>query len=1068
MRILRISFVVLSFLLAGNIFGQLVVTNTGMTPQQLVQNILVGGGVTVTNVTFLGQLPQQIGRFSTGVNPTNLGMTTGIILSSGDVTLAPGPNNSASSGANTSSGSDPDLEMLIPGYSVNDKGVLEFDFIPLSDTIRFNYIFASEEYPEFVNTSFNDVFGFFLSGPGITGPYSNNAVNIAIIPGTALPVTIDNVNMGNFSCGGSPTGCTNCVYYVNNCGGATIQYDGFTTKLTAWRIVQPCQVYHIKIAVADAGDSAYDSAVFLEAGSFISNGITSQVTYTSTIDTTAIRGCSQGLVTFSIPEQLSTNTVINYQIGGTAQNGVDYTTIGNSVIIPAGQTTGTILINPLIGTGNAPIETVYIITSVSPCQSDTIKIYIRDYQPVVLTASNDTAICQGASAPIHVNVTGGITPYTYAWSGGGNTSNITVTPSSTTMYTVTVNDACQSYNEYVNITVNLNPTTPFTAPPVCASVEPGAINLATITWTGTAEAGATYTWSLSGNPQPQSIFSGPGPINNVYWIWDNTPNTNYYNITLTITNPSGCTSTTTNQIAVVPANNPNCCIPPTLNAGPDISVCGYNYTFNASISGGSIGTWSQLSGAGTSSFSDEHNTTAIVTVTTFGQYTFHWYGESGACNSSDDIVVNFLQYPNPVAGIDELICGTSYTLQGNLPGGMTGTWTCTSPGVNFSNIHAANSSVTVPVPGEYQFVWTLDNTVCSAEDAVTINFFAIPNPNAGPDATVCGNTVNLTGTPNGTTFLGQWTGPNGTLYTPNDTTPNVTAMILPFTVQQNITFQWHQSNEHCSDSDAVVITFNPYAGPGQVSAGFHGYTCDSTIQLHGIIQGVVGTGQWSTTFSNVIIADNLDANTYISINPSTTNYGDSSQYTVTMLWTVSNGNCVARDSVNVTFYETPNASAGKDVAFCGLSGYLPGRFTISAHAGEWTLLIPPAPGCSNTYFSDNTDPTTAIQVSCYGVYTFMWRERNLYNNLCSTTDTVQIEFVELPTISGGDDQWVCGDTVYLHALPSGSSAGQTWSTSPVTWYNSITHQADTTAQQDPVTIAQHYHTFNDTVNFVWQ
>jgi len=248
---LRIIIFIFSLLFVNNSFSQLIIDNTSMTPAQLVQSVLVGGGVTVSNVAYTGSIPNSIGKFSTGGTPTNLGMTSGIILSTGNVLLAPGPNLTGSAGVDNFTGSDPDLEALIPGFTIYDAAVLSFTFKPLSDTIKFKYIFASEEYPEFVGTSYNDVFGFFLSGPGISGPYSNNAENIAIIPGTSLPVTIDNVNDH-----------TNSQYYVDNTGGATIQYDGFTAVLTAWRIVTPCVNYQIKIAVGDAGDGAYDSAVF--------------------------------------------------------------------------------------------------------------------------------------------------------------------------------------------------------------------------------------------------------------------------------------------------------------------------------------------------------------------------------------------------------------------------------------------------------------------------------------------------------------------------------------------------------------------------------------------------------------------------------------------------------------------------------------------------------------------------------------------------------------------------------------------------------------------------------------
>jgi len=137
---------------------------------------------------------------------------------------------------------------------------LEFDFIPSSDSVEFRYVFASEEYPEFVNASFNDVFGFFISGQNPTGgAYSN--LNIARIPGTNLPISIDNVNSTSHS-----------QFYINNSGNSRIVFDGMTFVLTAKALVVPCQTYHIKIAIGDVMDGIYDSGVFLEASSFTSIG----------------------------------------------------------------------------------------------------------------------------------------------------------------------------------------------------------------------------------------------------------------------------------------------------------------------------------------------------------------------------------------------------------------------------------------------------------------------------------------------------------------------------------------------------------------------------------------------------------------------------------------------------------------------------------------------------------------------------------------------------------------------------------------------------------------------------
>jgi len=144
--------------------------------------------------------------------------------------------------------------------------------------VRFTYVWASNEYPDFVCSPFNDVFGFFISGPGINGPYTNNAENIALIPDTDLAVTINNVNSGVPGANYGEFADINCAppkgsldyseYYVNNFDVSTVKYRGFTLPLEASSLVIPCDTYDLKIAVADINDFKYDSGVFLAAGSF--------------------------------------------------------------------------------------------------------------------------------------------------------------------------------------------------------------------------------------------------------------------------------------------------------------------------------------------------------------------------------------------------------------------------------------------------------------------------------------------------------------------------------------------------------------------------------------------------------------------------------------------------------------------------------------------------------------------------------------------------------------------------------------------------------------------------------
>ncbi len=432
-----------------------VVPSVGQSPEDLVKNVLIGQGVTVSNVKFNNSANNinvnAIGTFSNG-NTTNIGLSGGLLLTSGSAMIAIGPNNSASAGQNNGLPGDPQLQLLIPGYSVNDASVLTFDFVPESDTVEFRWVFGSEEYPEFVNTSFNDVFGFFISGidPATWTQYNNK--NIALIPSPPAPantpVTIDNVNHNVYS-----------QFYVNNAGGATIQYDGFTTVLTAKAAVIPCLTYSIKIAVADAGDFIYDSGVFLEENSFNSGGIT--VTQSVVSNSTSgnsfsevIEGCSQAKIVFRFPEPVVDSLVINIaSIGGTAINGVDYTWIPNTVVFPAGSDSAFILIDPIADGITEGTETVILIVPRGICsfmtgEYDTHYVDIIDYTPLLAFTSNDTAIDCGAAINLTASASGGIGPYLYSWTNGGvsvgNSDTVNLAPLASATFMVEVTDDCGS------------------------------------------------------------------------------------------------------------------------------------------------------------------------------------------------------------------------------------------------------------------------------------------------------------------------------------------------------------------------------------------------------------------------------------------------------------------------------------------------------------------------------------------------------------------------------------------------------------------------------------------------
>ena len=438
----------------------------GLNATQLAQ-LLAGPGITVSNAVLTGS-PAAAGSFNGSAS--NIGMNSGILLCTGPANLAAGANNSGSAGQDNGQPGNSQLNGLA-GANTYNAIVLEFDFIPLSNTIEFNYVFGSEEYPEWVSSGYNDAFAFFISGPGIGGQQ-----NMALVPGTALPVTIDNVNAGSYS-----------QYYVNNAGGATVQYDGFTTVLTANATVQACETYHLKIMIADAGDGVWDSGVFLEEGSLTSNVIEITTT-TATADSTAYENCSIATVTFSLSDIVSTDYEVFYNISGTATNGTDYPFLPGSIIIPANTQSASFVIDPFYDGISEGVETILIDLQTSVCGSDTILIYVNDVSSVTVEAFGDTAFC-GGTAMLWAIAQGGAGSHTFSWSNGMTTDTIFVSPTATTTYTVTSNDFCASTvpEPTDEVTVTIDPT------PV-SDAGPDQIYCTGDPVTLSGSGGATYNW----------------------------------------------------------------------------------------------------------------------------------------------------------------------------------------------------------------------------------------------------------------------------------------------------------------------------------------------------------------------------------------------------------------------------------------------------------------------------------------------------------------------------------------------------------------------------------------------
>lgn len=491
----------------------------GFSAQSLIQDIFIGGGCfDVMNVIEIGS-PQGKGQFVNG--SSSIAIDDGVILSSGDINNAPGPNNSNSAGNSmTGGGSDPDLSQIATSGLFDVTGV-EFDFQPTINTINFEYVFASEEYCEFVNSTFNDVFGFFISGPGISGGFSSNGQNIAVIPGTGIYVAINNVNH-----------LSNSSYFVpnqSNCNGTTnmndIQFDGYTTILTATANVIPCETYHIRLVVADVGDAIYDSAVFLRANSFVAGGTgTAEASSLTTGTNVVYENCNDGTVTFfRSGGDINVPLVIDFQIlpSSTATSGVDYVPLPTTIVIPAGQDQFTLPITVFDDGIIEGTETIVMsLTNSCSCSSLEFEIQIED-PPEITVDMPDQEICSGIPVILEPTVDGGIPGsfFSYQWSTGDTDPILIDSPLESTTYQVTVSDVCGGTAEAeANVDVAEVPTAILEGIGFLCTSDPTATVDLTITFTGTAPWVFEYT--INGVPQ--------GPITtdqNPYIITTNVPGT---------------------------------------------------------------------------------------------------------------------------------------------------------------------------------------------------------------------------------------------------------------------------------------------------------------------------------------------------------------------------------------------------------------------------------------------------------------------------------------------------------------------------------------------------------------
>lgn len=985
--------------------AQLVVTQSNNAAALAEE--LVGSGVVVNNAQLFSDPIAQ--GFFDGTN-ANINIDSGIVLTTGRAIDAEGPNSSAGITWDNNEPGDPLLDALA-GQPTQDRCELRFDVTPFSDTMIFRYVFASDEYPEYVCANFNDVFGFFVSGQNPAGGTYNN-VNVALIPGTNLPVAINTVNPGVAGSQGNPANCQSLAYsqYYTPSSGS-IEYDGFTRVFTAVIPVVKCQTYTLRLMIGDAVDGAWDSGVFLESGSLSAFGASVEAsTDVGLAYTNIIEGCLDGKLTFIRGNNDTLPETILLQVGGTATNGVDYNTIPDSVIIPANQDTLVFPLTAYQDNISEGFEVLKVFISI-PCSNeilDSAVINIVDSLSIDLTP--DTTVCLGES--ILLQAIGGSN---FSWSPPTylNTTSIS-TPTSTPQQSITytVNSQLANCSATDSVTLTVVPYPNLTVGPdtgVCTG------NNLVLPASGTAD---NYQWT------PQGFLSNPFALNPTALPLQTTT------YTLVATNGGVCRDTGEVTVTVNPL--------PIVDAGPSQAICEGDSAVMAATGGVSF-LWTPNNSLSDSTISDPFafpTSTTIYTVT---------ITDSNGCSRADFVQVGVIPAPTIQAGPDQVICeGTSANL--TVSGGQTYAW---SPGGTLSNPNIANPTAT-PAQTTSYIVTGTDVNGCSNTDTTTVTVSPYPTVQLSASATtVCPDDTVFLQAGGGATY--SWSPATGL----NDPTS-----ASPFAVvSQPITYTVTVTDANgCSNTDS--ITLSTYNLPTIQSGGGDSICIGSatTLSASGGVSYLWAPGN---SLSSTNIANPVAT-------PTTTT-------TYTLQVTDANG-CSNTDQLTVTVLPLPVANAGNDIAVCegdpttlNASGGTQYQWSPSAGLSctncasptlvpqqntTYTVQVTDAFGCQDTdtvrvtvtplpATTVSAQPTgicpgSSVQLNATGGVGYQWSPAATVSNAnianptstptsttwytvnitdvtgCVATDSVEVEVFNLPNLSAGPDQTICaGDVASL-------------------------------------------------------
>ncbi|PKQ61462.1 hypothetical protein BZG01_19260, partial [Labilibaculum manganireducens] len=442
--------------------------------------------------------------------------------------------------------------------------------------------------------------------------------------------------------------------------------------------------------------------------------------------------------------------------------------------------------------------------------------------------------------------------------------------------------------------------------------------------------------------------------------------------------------------------------PTVANVGSDQNYC--DGLISGSLGGNTptigVGSWSQQSGPGTTTFNNINTGASNAVATDYGTYVYRWTITNGICVSSDDITVNFNQTPISYAGADDNICGGgNYTVTGSHSANGSIVWSTNGNGTFDDNtIDNPTYNFGIGESGIITFTKTVDSPACSsASDDMTLTFTQEPIANAGVGGNECDLDFNLSAT--ASVGTGTWTkisGSGNAVFSPNANTPNATVTVDVYGTYQ---FTWTEVQDGCSDSDDVSVSF--YEQPN-ADAGVGGDECDLDYNLLATQSSGIGTWTKESGPGNLSFSPNENSP---DAKVTADSYGS-----YKLRWTEANGNCSEFDEIIINFYEQPIADAGNGGNECDLDFIFNAKPSVGS--GKWTQVS--GPGISS-FFPNSSSSNATVTVSDFGSYQYLWTETN---GNCTDSEMIDVNFHNQPAANAGVGGNMCGLTFSLSATPS--------------------------------------------------